>query len=517
MRGQVHRSMVRTILVLVALTTTVYADVEISTDVVPQKDPKKDLPPDIFVTVKGGAAAPPVDKIKLVQTDPKKGPIEMDADPAGLLNYVQGDESLGIVIVVEAHGMWLGNTGVVEEGNPALTPGVYKELTAAIDGFNKAGPSGSKGAIITYGRGAQLSEMGVVDLPNLTGAGMGTLKTIAGSEPTGQTNRDLVGGITEAAAVLKTKMSTSRKVLVVIGDGQDTNHDQGVTALKELGKQLAGDRVEVFAIFYDSGVLESDPNGFKALTRNQQSLNGVDGFGPAISKIVSDISDRFYIKFPGADIKLKKSFEWDEGEHTFMLKLDKEEIDLDDEIQLVPKWTPPWKRSTGGKFRWWLWFLILPISLLLLLFVVLKVIAGRRQPEPEPEPVVAAPPPVAAPAPAPMGAPKTIMIGIGGDDQGFPIVGWIVPLNGPNQFQTFKLQGGATKIGTGGASHIIINDTFMSTEHCQIVCSPAGFVLVDGGSTNGTQVNERRVDKHELVDNDVIMMGKTNFRFKSIN
>jgi pSer/pThr/pTyr-binding forkhead associated (FHA) protein len=112
---------------------------------------------------------------------------------------------------------------------------------------------------------------------------------------------------------------------------------------------------------------------------------------------------------------------------------------------------------------------------------------------------------------------KTVMIGIGGDDQGFPVVGWIVPLNGPNQFQTFKLQAGASKIGTGGDAHIVINDGYMSTVHCQIVASPMGFMLVDGGSTNGTLVNEKRVDKHELVDNDVITMGKTTFRFKSIN
>jgi len=200
-----------------------------------------------------------------------------------------------------------------------------------------------------------------------------------------------------------------------------------------------------------------------------------------------------------------------------MLKLDKEELEVSDEIQLTPKWTPPWMRKKSG-FRWWLWFLILPIVLIGLLVVVAKVLGGREAaPEPEPVAVVAPPPAAAAPPPAPAGPMKTVMIGIGGDDQGFPIVGWIVPLNGPNQFQTFKLQAGATKIGTGGGSHIVINDGFMSTEHAQIICSPAGFTLVDGGSTNGTQVNERRVDKHELVDNDVFMMGKTNFRFKSIN
>jgi pSer/pThr/pTyr-binding forkhead associated (FHA) protein len=124
-----------------------------------------------------------------------------------------------------------------------------------------------------------------------------------------------------------------------------------------------------------------------------------------------------------------------------------------------------------------------------------------------------------APAPEPVAAApqKTVMLGIGGDDEGFPIVGWVVPLTGPNQFQTFKLLQGQTIIGTGDKAHVVVTDTFMSTEHAQILCSPVGFILQDGGSTNGTMVNQRRVDKHELVDNDVFTLGKTDFKFKSIN
>jgi len=509
-------TLVTTLALLLALgasARTAHAEAEVTLELIPQEDPKKDLPPDIMAHVKGGTAPPAVDKIKLIQ-EGKKGPIEISADPNGFKTYVQGDETLGIVIIVEVHGVWIGNAGVVEESDPGFYPGVYKELTAAIDGLNKAGPPGSKAAIVTYGKGAQLAEMGVVDLGNLTGAGMGTQKTLAGGEPTGQTNRDLVAGITEGAALLNTKMGTSRKVLVVFGDGQDTNHDQGLAQLGDLGKKLSADRVDVYAVYLES-TLEGDPNGFKKLTKNVQALNGVDGLASAVSHIVDGINDRYYVRFPGVDVKLKKSFEWDENPHLFMIKLDKEEIEATEEIQLAPKWTPPWMRKKAS-FRWWLWFLILPLGLIALVVVAVKVLGRKKQPEPEPV-MMAAPPPVAAPAPAPAGPMKTIMIGIGGDDQGFPIVGWIVPLNGANQFQTFKLQSGATKIGTGGASHIVINDTFMSTEHAQIVCSPAGFVLVDGGSTNGTQVNERRVDKHELVDNDVFMMGKTSFRFKSIN
>ena len=129
---------------------------------------------------------------------------------------------------------------------------------------------------------------------------------------------------------------------------------------------------------------------------------------------------------------------------------------------------------------------------------------------------IVAPQPVEAPKP--MGPAKTVMIGAGGDEGGFPIVGWLVPLNGSQAYQTFRLRSGGTKIGTAPPCDVVINDGFMSTEHCQINCSPQGFMLVDGGSTNGCYVNDRKIQgKQDLVDNDMVTLGKTNFKFKSIN
>ena len=65
---------------------------------------------------------------------------------------------------------------------------------------------------------------------------------------------------------------------------------------------------------------------------------------------------------------------------------------------------------------------------------------------------------------------------------------------------------------------IVITAGFMSSEHCQITTSPEGFALVDGGSTNGSYVNQHKVQgKQDLIDNDLITLGKTNFKFKSIN
>jgi pSer/pThr/pTyr-binding forkhead associated (FHA) protein len=106
---------------------------------------------------------------------------------------------------------------------------------------------------------------------------------------------------------------------------------------------------------------------------------------------------------------------------------------------------------------------------------------------------------------------------MGGGDDSMPVVGWIVPMSGPNQFQTFKLQQGKTVIGTAADCNVIISDPFMSVQHCEIVMAPDGFKLLDRGSTNGSMVNSKRVQVHDLVDNDVITLGKTDFKFKSIN
>jgi pSer/pThr/pTyr-binding forkhead associated (FHA) protein len=40
--------------------------------------------------------------------------------------------------------------------------------------------------------------------------------------------------------------------------------------------------------------------------------------------------------------------------------------------------------------------------------------------------------------------------------------------------------------------------------------------LRDLGSTNGTYVNDRRVDQHELVDNDFVQFGKSLVKFKTL-
>ena len=63
---------------------------------------------------------------------------------------------------------------------------------------------------------------------------------------------------------------------------------------------------------------------------------------------------------------------------------------------------------------------------------------------------------------------------------------------------------------------MVFGDRFMSGKHAEIKTENGVWVLRDLGSTNGTYVNNRRVDKHELVDNDFIKFGGLMVKFKSL-
>jgi hypothetical protein len=219
------------------------------------------------------------------------------------------------------------------------------------------------------------------------------------------------------------------------------------------------------------------------------------------------MDDRKYLEFPGYNPKTDVGLTFDGKAHDLIVRVDKEESEA------VAVTLKPWNLPEAGGFPW-LVLIIVFVVLFLLIFVMVKIFKRKPVEAPLPAPIMAAP---MMEAPKPMGPMKTVMIGQGGDEGGFPVVGWLVPLNGQHAYQTFRLRSSMTKIGTAPPCDIVVNDGFMSTEHCQINCSPQGFTLIDGGSTNGSYVNERRVTaKHDLVDNDLVTFGKTNFKFKSI-
>ena len=444
-----------------------------------------------------GAPNLPVEKFTL-REEGAKTPIELKA--TSKREYNQGTEKLAIAIVMNGWEIWIGNDKVVPDDDPSKYPGVLESLESALEkvDFKSAGPPGSVGTVITYAdKSVVRIPMGPLD--KITPAQLGTQKDYLGTKGV-----ELVKGVDLGLTELH-KVQASRKVLIVVCDGMDTNMEAAKGQLALLKQQAKTDQIQTFAIIY-KGALSGDGNVISAMIPSTQTVNSADNIATAIAGILTRMADRQYLTFPGFDPKLGLGLTWDGKPHNLILKVDK-----DDAEPVSLSMAPPWNVAKPG-FPW-LMLILIVVGALLLIIIGVKVFSSK--PAPLPPPIVAAPPPE---APKPMGPAKTVMIDSAGGTDGFPIVGWLVPLNGSQAYQTFKLRGGGTKIGTAPPCDIVVNDGFMSTEHCQVNASPQGFTLVDGGSTNGCYVNDRKIQgKLDLVDNDMVTLGKTNFRFKSIN
>ena len=77
-----------------------------------------------------------------------------------------------------------------------------------------------------------------------------------------------------------------------------------------------------------------------------------------------------------------------------------------------------------------------------------------------------------------------------------------------------QLQGPTISIGRASDCSIPIKDRYLSRKHAEIVASEGHWILKDLGSRNGTFVGDRKVDDHELVPGDVIMIGTVYLRFE---
>ena len=435
--------------------------------------------------------------VKQVDIEP---PLSLPAEKA--VTFVDSDEPMTLVVLIQGNFRWMGNETYLEPDNEdgdAVYDGAFQGLTPAVDILAKMGPPKSRAALLVYADGSALVKQGMGDASAMSGTSLG-----GQADYQEYISKPLVVGLTEAWKLFTAaEAADSRKVLVVIGDGNDDKEDVAADLTKVLD-DLRKAKVESYSIHYVAKT-EDGPQGQQNMLKigyerhyNATSRKEFEAYAGNISQYVGG---KYYVDFPSDDIKM------DGQPHDFSVVVGDDESDpftLD-----LPE--PPVAPAPKQESRLWLWLVIGGGVLLLLIIVVIIVVKRRnRAPvyEPMPEPEV----PLLEPA-----VRKTVMLGVGGTEDSIPIVGWVVPMQGPNQYQTFKLLQGATKLGTGGNAHVVVSDEFMSTEHAEIVCSQAGFILNDLGSTNGTYLNERRISSRELVDNDVFKLGGTDFKFKSIN
>ena len=104
--------------------------------------------------------------------------------------------------------------------------------------------------------------------------------------------------------------------------------------------------------------------------------------------------------------------------------------------------------------------------------------------------------------------------GRGSQDKSREVCGWIVALNGQHKGEDFRLRTGKNVLGTAADCDIVLTDKKISRKHATLRYEGGEFQIADLDSSNGTFVNDEKVQKHDLIDNDIIKLGDIQFEFK---
>ena len=104
--------------------------------------------------------------------------------------------------------------------------------------------------------------------------------------------------------------------------------------------------------------------------------------------------------------------------------------------------------------------------------------------------------------------------GRGSQDKSREVCGWIVALNGQHKGEDFRLRVGKNVIGTAADCDVVLSDKKLSRKHATIRYEGGEFQIADLDSSNGCFVNDEKIQKHDLIDNDIIKLGDIEFEFK---
>ncbi len=87
----------------------------------------------------------------------------------------------------------------------------------------------------------------------------------------------------------------------------------------------------------------------------------------------------------------------------------------------------------------------------------------------------------------------------------------LVVARGPRTGMTYLLNDGNTTVGRHPQSDIFLNDVTVSRHHCRFIAATGSLSVEDTGSTNGTYVNDARVDATRLEAGDEVIIGRFHF------
>ena len=276
-----------TVVALVALVGPVAADTglsEMHLRVVPTQ-----AAPAVEATIIDGPLLP-LDRIFLV--DERHTRIAASE----LVPWKAMQEPVAIAIVIAGSEVMIGNTSIEEAESPARYPGYLAGLRAGMTALDLAHttPAGSQGLLITYEDAARIRvPMGAIGRLDASSIG-------SENDYYKRLGTDLVGGVELALAELA-KVRLPRKVLIVIGDGNDTNNDAAKRQLADLAARAVSERIESYAVIY-KGALSNERDVITNMIESVQEVASADAVGPAMAAVGARLANRYIVRFPGAGL-----------------------------------------------------------------------------------------------------------------------------------------------------------------------------------------------------------------------
>lgn len=167
----------------------------------------------------------------------------------------------------------------------------------------------------------------------------------------------------------------------------------------------------------------------------------------------------------------------------------------------------------AGIAAWLIWYLLKPEITDIFRGGVALAPLPPTIPAPSPPPVSTVPQP--SPAPVPSVRPPrqpTVPVGVPPEP-----IGLLVLRSGPRTGQQFGLKRGRNTVGRDSSrADIVLEDETISGEHARVQFEQGQFYIYDLASTNGTFVNNRRVQRQLLMDGDVVRFGNAQLVFKRV-
>jgi hypothetical protein len=89
----------------------------------------------------------------------------------------------------------------------------------------------------------------------------------------------------------------------------------------------------------------------------------------------------------------------------------------------------------------------------------------------------------------------------------------VIRTGGGREGEVVGLDADVLTVGRSPHSDLFLDDVTVSRHHARIIHDETGFLIEDLNSLNGTYVNRKRIERHQLFDGDELQIGKFKLAF----